>query len=249
MNLDSHFQVAPPQVLMNGFPGASPRGFLGWSTIMLVRHLEKIILLDTGGPGDRVGLLEALERNAVEPSAVDTIVLSHLHFDHASNVELFPNAEVLIHRTELDYARDAALEDLAICGWAADAIARHPRLKILEGEPELLAGIQVMHTPGHTPGCISLAMVVEGELWVLAQDAVKNREELTSGEVAMASDLRAARASLERIRSVAHVVVPGHDVPLRIEGDTVVPLAEARAEITEILTGRTYRMSVGSTRP
>ena len=248
MNLDDHhLHVATPRVLMSGFPGTSPRGFLGWSTVVLVRHLGKVLLFDTGGPGDRVGVLRALGENGVEPEDVDMIVLSHLHFDHALNVELFPNADVFMHRTELAYARDPTLEDLAICRWATDAIARHPRLKILDGEPELIEGIRVLHTPGHTPGCISLAMTVAGEAWILAQDAVKHRKELTSGDVEVAADRSAARASLERIRRLARVVVPGHDVPLRLEGDRVVPLAEARAVVTEVLSGRSFPMHAGGT--
>lgn len=236
-----------PKVLLHGFPGTSSRGFLGWSSVVLVRRSGRVLLFDTGSPGDRVGLLAALAAEALAPEAVDGIVLSHLHFDHALNVELFPNADICLHRTELAYAQDPALDDLAICAWATDAIARHPRLKLLDGEPELIEGIRVLHTPGHTAGCISLAMTVAGEAWILAQDAVKHRKELALGDVEMAADRSDARTSLERIRRLARVVVPGHDVPLRLEGDRVVPLAEAHAVVTEVLSGRTFSMKAGST--
>lgn len=245
MNSRDDRSLEAPQALLMGFPATTSRGYLGWSTVALFRRAGKTVLLDTGGPGDRPGLLAALKTHGLEPADVDTVVLSHLHFDHALNLELFREADVYVHKAELDYAKEYGLKDLALCQWATSEISQHPRLIIVEGEPELFDGVRVMYTPGHTMGCISLAMEVAGETWILAQDAVKNRRELATGSVEMAVDRDAASKSLLRIRDLAHVVMPGHDVPLRIRGSEITALAEATLEITEVVTGRSTLLKTG----
>ncbi|MDX3975437.1 hypothetical protein [Shinella sp.] len=70
---------------------------------------------------------------------------------------------------------------------------RKPRFRLISGEPEILPGIRVLHTPGHTGGHISLSLAVGGKQVVLAQDALKHRGEIAAGTLAGAFDAEAAR--------------------------------------------------------
>ena len=45
-------------------------------------------------------ILDALQEKNIEPDSIDTIILSHLHFDHAAGVTLLPNARVIVQEQE-----------------------------------------------------------------------------------------------------------------------------------------------------
>lgn len=59
----------------------------GWGFSCLLQGLEKTILFDTGGDGEV--LLSNMRRLGVEPQAVDTVVLSHIHGDHVGGLPAF----------------------------------------------------------------------------------------------------------------------------------------------------------------
>lgn len=116
----------------------------------------------------------------VRPEDVDTVVLTHLHSDHASgslaadgSSPAFPNARYLVQRTELDWLEqsgsallDAVVKPLRAAG-CLDARA---------GEVALTPEIRVFATPGHTPGHQSVA--VGGRQLVLAGDVVLHPAQL-----------------------------------------------------------------------
>ncbi|MGA0129390.1 MAG: MBL fold metallo-hydrolase, partial [Burkholderiales bacterium] len=73
-------------VIVHGFPGKSVcHGPLGFSTIALVRYKNKVALIDVGGFGQRLILLDRLKELGVTPEGVTDILLTHSHFDHAIN--------------------------------------------------------------------------------------------------------------------------------------------------------------------
>jgi glyoxylase-like metal-dependent hydrolase (beta-lactamase superfamily II) len=208
------------EVVLGGFPGRADRGFLGWSTVALLRGQGRNILFDTGGFGERHVLLERLAAMGVSPEDVDTIVLSHFHFDHAINFVLFPEAEVMIHERELAYAEANCHRDLAVPDEFLNPLKQTGRLRVLTGEEEVLPGVRVLETPGHTPGSISLLIADGGKpKCVLAGDSVKNLAELRTGAVAMSLDPEQSRNSITKIRRVADLVIPGHDSTLWVIGD------------------------------
>lgn len=203
------------EILIPGFAARSSRGFLGWSTVTLLRTAHGVALFDTGGAGDRVSLLKALAAHGLASGDINTVVLSHLHFDHVANVECFPDAEIVLHETEVAHLQKG--DDLAIPQQQARSILRGPRLTIVSGELDVLPGVRMIRTPGHTAGHISLVMQVAGRCVVLAQDAIKHRGEVLSGISAGAIDPAAAAASISRIVSMADVIVPGHDAVLHMQ--------------------------------
>ncbi len=102
-------------VLFSGFSGKLEVGYLGWGTWALLRDGTHTMVLDTGFVGLRQNYNEVLGKYGVSPQDVDHVLLTHLHFDHACNVDRYPNAQFVVSRQEWEYAnsagRDLFIED------------------------------------------------------------------------------------------------------------------------------------------
>jgi glyoxylase-like metal-dependent hydrolase (beta-lactamase superfamily II) len=98
----------------------------------------------------------------VSPDDVGLVIQTHLHFDHAGgNTWIdadgrlrpsFPNARHFVQRGELAYATQTNERTAASYfprNW--ELVAQNGRLELLDGEPEIVAGIRVIRTPGHVP--------------------------------------------------------------------------------------------------
>ena len=218
--------------LFPGVPAKSDRGFLGWSSCVLLRG-ERTYLLDTLGYNERYALLDALATHDVRPDDVAGVFLTHLHFDHAVNYRLFPRAELYLHEREVAYARAHHAEDLAVPIEALPDLEATGRLRLLSGESGRVDGLDWFLAPGHTAGLYALRLERDGTTTVLASDAVKNVGELRTGEAAMAWDHDASRRTIRHIASFADEIVPGHDRIVRVTRDGDGPRFHAvgRAEV------------------
>lgn len=176
----------------------------------LIEHPDALVLFDTGLSHDLVEdptgygapMLEdftpAIDPEATpadhladlgyEPTDVDHVVMSHLHTDHAGNLDQFADAEIHVHIDELRYAwwpdppqvpfyTDADLEPL-----------RDPGVEVTEvtGRTDLLGdgSVELLPTPGHTPGHQSLKVDRGDETVVLASDLANRRAGYEGGLVA-----------------------------------------------------------------
>jgi glyoxylase-like metal-dependent hydrolase (beta-lactamase superfamily II) len=206
-------------VLIPGFPGANVRGYLAWSSVVLVRAAERVILFDTGSAGDRPGVVAGVHGAGLDLSDIDLVVLSHLHFDHVANAELFDAAEIAVHQAELDAAsRHDPHTDLARSRWHTEALLKSRIWPVQDERTQVADGVELWHTPGHTPGSLSLVLHTEEDIVILAGDTIKDRRQLLLPP-SVGDDLAALRVSTELIADRADVIVPGHDVPLRRAGD------------------------------
>lgn len=159
------------KVLLQGFPGKTSRGLLGFCNITLIKS-DVTILFDTGFFSDRHLLTQKLEQEKIRPEDVEIVVLSHLHYDHCINVELFKKATVIVSKRELEYAlsdEPKKAGDLYVSEHTARLIKTGRVLEAVEGL-KLSANTKVIETPGHTPGSISL--VVDGEKRRLSQETL-----------------------------------------------------------------------------
>jgi glyoxylase-like metal-dependent hydrolase (beta-lactamase superfamily II) len=195
--------------------------------LWVIRNGAGAIVVDSGfneGSGARRGRtclvppVEALRRLGIEPDEVATVILTHLHYDHTGNVAAFPNAELVVQRSELEFwtsdeargpqfASHAEPEDVA---WIAAG-----RLRLLDGDEAVAPGVDAFCVGGHSPG--QTVLLVEGDRGpvVLASDAVHYYEELElERPFAIYHDLDAMRAAYATVRELARpaaAVVPGHD--------------------------------------
>lgn len=133
----------------------------------LLRSARHTVLIDAGAGGIRQWgglLLHNLALAGVAPEDIDTILLTHAHPDHvggllnATGERVFPNAELVVHRSEWDFWRDDAhLSRASERARGNFQIARtvferyHQQLRTFDSE-EVLPGVQAMPLPGHTQG-------------------------------------------------------------------------------------------------
>ncbi|SDF85601.1 MBL fold metallo-hydrolase [Desulfovibrio legallii] len=218
-------------VLYEGLPARLAQDYLSWPTCACVRSGGVNILFDTGFATQRQRLPQRLREAAgLAPEDIHIVVLSHLHYDHAYNFDLFPQARILAHTREIEHALHGAAGEFAYQNFLTQAIATSGRLEGVEEGYSPAPGVSVLFVPGHTPGCLALLLEdADAPPTVLAGDAVKNLAELATGRMPMVALPEEAAASIRKIRRRAAVVVPGHDrmlhvFPDRIEAAAGLPL-------------------------
>jgi N-acyl homoserine lactone hydrolase len=208
-------------VLITGNNLAYADGSLGISSVVLVRCAGEPLLFDTGHYGNRPALLRGLARHGLAPADVPRVMLSHLHWDHSLNVDLFPGAEILVSQRELDYARAPHPEDSYLPWGILEQLERH-RVTELHGPTEIAPGLAAFPAPGHTPGLYALALeTADRGRVVLASDAIKYPKEVMTGVGDLVLDtIEASRASIALILAQADRIVPGHFVEMRKVGNS-----------------------------
>ncbi len=137
----------------------------------LVNTGSNLVLVDTGASGcfgPTLGrIVENLRAAGYEPGQVDTVLLTHLHGDHAcgltaSGKAVFPNATVYVDQADADFwlstekAASAPKDAQPLFGMARDALAPYQssgRLRTYNGAGQaLVPGVAVVAANGHTPG-------------------------------------------------------------------------------------------------
>ncbi len=190
-----------PQALWTRFAQTDERGrILCRLNLLLVEAGGKRILVETGtGVGmsdknrDIKGVeggdpTEALRAVGEDPAAVDFVVVSHLHYDHAGGMvgsdgrPAFPNARYVVQRDE---AQAAHGDELRLTGIMEreqlDAIQAAGQLAEVHGEVELVEGVTVTRTGGHTRGSQAVLLGVAeapGEHGVFFGDLIPTRWQL-----------------------------------------------------------------------
>jgi N-acyl homoserine lactone hydrolase len=154
-------------------------GFLPVSTTVLIRG-EKTILVDPGNYhiGFYGPLGRALSQHGLTENDVDIVVATHAHHDHLASLFVFDGKELVIGEGETDFAR-------MVYG-AAETDARFARMSSvrevpMDGAIDLMPGVRVIGTPGHTPGHVSVLVEDGDERIVIAGDAVMTRNEYETG--------------------------------------------------------------------
>jgi N-acyl homoserine lactone hydrolase len=213
-------------ILVQGYPGKSDHGGLGWSTVALLRSAKDNVLLDTGHYMHRELLVEKLGRLGLHCDDVTALAISHCHWDHCVNFPMFPQARIYVSRTELEWAAAQPPGPSPIAEAHADKMLSLENLTRLEDGDGFLPGLEAIATPGHTPG--HMAFVAKGERgeYIYTGDAVKNGSELCSSRVDSSLDLPKSLAAVRRIRERAaadphNVVIFGHDRCCGFDGDHV----------------------------
>lgn len=202
--------------LLNGYLMTSDQGNPAFCAAYLVEGEGRKVLFDCGHVGRRRMLLSALAWCGIGPTDIDAVVLSHGHWDHIQNVDLFERAQVFLHADELRYLRAPSRSDLGTPRWAP-AVLDGLDVRVTGDRDQLFPGIAVVHLPGHTPGSIGLAVTTDAGVAVLTGDAVPTADVLLSRRsLGVPLDAGKAAASIERVADFADIVCPGHDRPFRI---------------------------------
>jgi len=187
---------------------------------------DKKILVDTGledfmAPPDleeRMGFPvmefeEALETVGWRPEDVDVIVHTHLHNDHCENDCLCSNAEVYVQKAEFDFFQNPHPIDHRYYPDILDGV----NVITVEGDSSITDGIEVLFTPGHTPGGQSVVVeTTKGKAVITGLCC--NAENFPPGggiiPPGVHLDVIAAYESMERVRDAADILIPLHDLEL-----------------------------------
>jgi N-acyl homoserine lactone hydrolase len=178
----------------------------------VVTHPGGAVLVDTGcgGPDEWLNDWRVVNRSAADalagldmtPSDIGLVINTHLHFDHCGQNAVFSHAACAVQRTELDRAKRESRE---LYDWFGFMDARW---ELLDGDTEIVPGLSVITTPGHTVGhqCVLVA-AADGQDLLIGDAAYTPRqfagppdEDLPPGQ---AADPVAWRGSLGRIKSLA----------------------------------------------
>ena len=236
-------------VLIQGFPGrAVCHGGLGWSTITLLRGQGRVILLDVGAFGVRRELAAQLKARDIAPEHVTDIILTHAHFDHASNFLLFPQARIWIGQDELDWAAAQPPGFNPLPELYVRELAQSPRVTRIRGGAPFLPGIEGIEAPGHTPGHMLYYLPGTPAPLLFTGDAAKNRAELLSMDVDATLDRAASQATLRRIwewwqKVPGTLLIPGHDLSMRLDAAGKPTYLGARKAAIEVWFGETLTQS------
>jgi len=204
-------------VLMDGQSVRSRQGIVGFCSLILVEGRERT-LVDVGHVGRRNVLIAALAQRGLTPGDIDNVVVSHAHWDHAQNLDLFGAAKLLIHPDERKYAGNPHPNDWATPAWTGDMVEHEwERLVEVEEGFEIEPGVRILHTPGHSVGSVSVLVDTEDGRCAISGDVLHYSEAaLAERNPVVFWDDEQASASIRRIVAESDLIYPGHDRPFRL---------------------------------
>ena len=207
------------------------------ATAWLIEGAQYPILVDTGmcdseratqwhhegvqQPGQDI--VNQLRSKGIEPEDVGMLILTHLHWDHTSNMKAFSKARCIVQRRELAFAIDPIPQyyrSYEAYQLGLTAPFRGVEFDVVDGEKELLPGIAVFPTFGHSPGHQSVEVHTDKGPYIIAGDAVMVYDNLKGDPEARFPFIPPARftnaieswESLKAIVSRGTHVLPGHDM-------------------------------------
>ena len=165
---------------------------------------------------------EGLTALGVAPEQINTVIISHLHYDHCGNYDLFPNATYHLQDREMAYATGRCMchQALKVPFEVDDVVAMvrkvfAGRVAFHDGEDEIVPGVTVHHIGGHSKGLQSVRVKTRIGYVVLAADASHLYNHIEGGRICPltynVAEVVEGYATLKKLASSPRHVVPGHD--------------------------------------
>ena len=206
-------------------------------------HGKSAVIIDTGTPGKANNILDELSAIRVKPCDIEAVIITHAHPDHAgSSAALLARIYAKLHVHKGDLGVLLGKEPYPKPRYAFEKLSVFVTTHVWKYTPpaEALAvdegfivpkfpGLKIVHTPGHTPGSLSVLDTESGTLF--CGDALNNRANNLTGPLKyFTGDMEQAWRSIEKISGLPfNALCPGHGnwIP---EG--------AQQKVKGLLTGR-----------
>lgn len=170
---------------------------------------------------------EGLRALGVAPEKVEDVIITHMHYDHAGNLPLFPRARYHLQDREMDFATGRCMcHAMLRHGYEADDVVHmvrcvfDERVQFHDGPAAIAPGIEVHHIGGHTKGLQSVRVRTRRGMVVLASDASHFYAHMEQGRafpiVYNVHDMLEGHETLRRLATSSSHIIPGHD-PLVME--------------------------------
>ena len=219
----------------------SPENFLGGDEhntemplnyyVWLISNRERTVLVDTGFSADMAKkrnrkivrpVAEGVSALGIAPEQVKDVIITHMHYDHAGNIPLFPNARYHLQDKEMDFATGRCMCHHAMrhAYEAEDVVSlvrcvHDQRVEFHDGSSEVAPGIEVHHIGGHTKGLQAVRVRTRRGWVVVASDAAHFYAHMEQSRlfpiVYNVADMLEGFKTLRKLASSPRHVVPGHD--------------------------------------
>ncbi len=163
-----------------------------------------------------------LKAIGIEPDQVENVIVSHLHYDHTGNYDLFPKARYHLQDCEMAYATGRCMchAHMRIPFEADDVVAMvrkvfAGRVAFHDGSDEIAPGIVVHRIGGHSKGLQCIEVKTRRGQVVLAADATHLYAHIEQGRVFPitynVAEVLEGYATIKRLATSPNHIVPGHD--------------------------------------
>ncbi len=197
--------------------------------------LRRVVLVDTGF-GARTAAkrgwtldldpIDAVARLGIDPHAIEDVVITHLHLDHAGNLDRFAKARFHVQDAEASFATGRCMCEahLRMPYEVEDVVqfVRHvyaERVRFHDGDGQVAPGISVHFVPGHTAGMQAVRVMTARGPVVLASDSSHMYANvMRRSPFSLTVDALATLRSYDRLMELAgsyERIVPGHDPKVR----------------------------------
>ncbi len=196
----------------------------GFVNIYAIVRDSGVLIIDTGTPGKAETIIKELAGINVKPSDIKAIVITHAHPDHAGSCAALSDkspAKIYVHRNDFDILLGKAPlpEPRYFVEKLSSFITKHfwkytpPKHAIPVDEHSAIqdfGDFRIIHTPGHTPGSISILDAKDGTLF--CGDVINNRGNSLTGPLKYFTiDAGQAWHSVEKLGVLNfNTLCPGH---------------------------------------